>query len=280
MGRPAYPRDANGNIIRPGDTPGAAGGDEHAGVSTGDATGAERELSDLGERIKRGAGGRFVASGGPDATGTIAGAEAPASEPKKRTRVSQRAKAQDVEPETITVEAPPPKVKAPRPPSGKISAKGAFKAEHVTRTTESMFGMIAMILHRPHWAVQNPKIEVDPWAPAAAELLNKYIPDMDTAERFTDGMAAMSVILGIGGMVAMRYQTDQRIAAQARLQAAQRRRDEMIEQEHRIDPDQPAQASQGPQAAPGGASRNGHVSGTGAAPTSPGKIQGIGGQVF
>lgn len=131
-----------------------------------------------------------------------------------------------------------------------------------------------MVLHRPHWAVQNPKMEVEPWAPAAADLLNKYIPDMETAERFTDGMAAMSVIMGIGGMVAMRYQTDQKIAAKNRLEAARRRADEYIEQEHRPDPNQPAQA------APDGASRNGHVSGSGAAPTSPGKIQGIGGQVF
>lgn len=163
-----------------------------------------------------------------------------------------------------------------RAPAGKISAKGAFKAEHVTRTVEATFGMLAMVMQRPHWAVQNPKMEVDPWAPSAAELLNKYIPDMDTAERFGDGMAAMSVIMGLGGMVAMRYQFDQKLAQQARLEAARRRADTLIEQEHRIDPDRPAEAPQGTAQRH---SPNGQHSG-GAKPTSPGKIEGLGGSII
>lgn len=133
-----------------------------------------------------------------------------------------------------------------------------------------------MVLHKPYYAVQNPKLEIDPWAPSAAELLNKYIPDMESAERLTDGMAALSVIMGLGGMIAARVQMDGQVARQARLDAARAQREAYIEQEHRIDPDRPATA---PQGASSGHSPNGQHSG-GAKPTSPGKIEGLGGSVF
>ena len=279
MGRPPYPRDEHGNIIRPGDPGNGRNADSGGGLAT-----AERELSDLGQRVKRGAGGRFVTRGadsaadsGHDIASADTGPEAPAEDQQKEPRVSRRRRKEEASTEPVTVEPAPSKVKTPRAPSGKISAKGAFKAEHVTRTTEALFGLAAMMLQRPHWAVQNPKMEVDPWAPSAAELLNKYIPDMETADKFTDGMAAMSVILGIGGMVAMRYRQDQAIAHQQRMRQAQARRQEMIDQEHRIDPEQGAT---GQSDATAGHSRNGHVPGTGAAPTQPGRIDGLGGSMF
>ena len=50
-----------------------------------------------------------------------------------------------------------------------------------------------MTMNKRHWAVQDRKVEVDPWAPAAADLLNKYIPDIETAERATDLMAGMAL---------------------------------------------------------------------------------------
>lgn len=136
--------------------------------------------------------------------------------------------------------------------------------------------MLAMTMNKRHWAVQDRKVEVDPWAPAAADLLNKYIPDIETAERATDLMAGMAVVMGIGGMISARVNYDRILAAEQRAQAARAKRDLLIEQEHRVDPEQPATGPSGtsPRQSPNGAT---HRPGSGAAPTSPGKIDGLGG---
>lgn len=126
-----------------------------------------------------------------------------------------------------------------------------------------------MVLNRRHWAVQDKKLEIDPWAPAAADLLNKYMPDMESASKASDLMAGMTVIMGLGGMVVARANYDRQVAEMARQEAARARRAEYIEQEHRIDPETPAQAAT--------ARQNGHRPGSGAAPTHPGKIEGLGG---
>lgn len=133
-----------------------------------------------------------------------------------------------------------------------------------------------MTMNKRHWAVQDRKVEVDPWAPAAADLLNKYIPDIETAERATDLMAGMAVVMGIGGMISARVNYDRILAAEQRAQAARAKRDLLIEQEHRVDPEQPATGPSGASArqSPNGAT---HRPGSGAAPTSPGKIDGLGG---
>lgn len=282
MGRTPYPRDANGRIVRPGE-PGYddlrnrdadAGGGPDAGTDTntdagtdvgaGAATGA-RSLTEAGQKVARGVGGRFVSRSD---RGTDNGAD----EKPKAPRVPRQKAAPVTEaPEPVTVEPHAPKAARTGPASStrKTSLKGSFKAEQVTRVVEAGFGMLAMTFNRRHWAVQDRKVEVDPWAPAAAELLNKYIPDIETAEKFGDGMAALSVIMGLGGMIAVRYQTDRDIERRRREAILEARREEMIEQEHRIDPDAPATAPP--------VTSNGHRPGTGAAPTQPGKISGLGG---
>jgi hypothetical protein len=274
MGRPPYPRDEHGNIIRPGD-PGFddLGRDADSGILGDDEP--ARGLSDLGQRVARGAGGRFVkrSDSGPEA-GSESGGRSEATDKPKKPRVSRKVEASA---EPITVEPTQPKINAPKNTT-RVSAKGSFRAEHVTRTTEALFGMLAMTMNKKHWAVQDRRIEVDPWAPAAAELLNKYIPDIETAERATDLMAGMAVVMGIGGMISARVSYDRELAAAARAQAARAKRELLIEQEHRIDPDQPATGQTG---ASQGMSSNGtgprHRPGSGAAPTSPGKIDGLGG---
>lgn len=275
MGRPPYPRDEHGNIIRPDDPRyDELRGDADSGI-IGDDDSA-RDLSELGKHIVRGAGGRFVKRD-PDSrseAGSESGGRSEATDRPKKSRVSRKVEASA---DPVTVEPTQPKITPPKNTT-RISAKGSFRAEHVTRTTEALFGMLAMTMNKRHWAVQDRKIEVDPWAPAAADLLNKYIPDIETAERATDLMAGMAVVMGIGGMISARVNYDRAELAAARAQAARAKRDLLIEQEHRIDPDQPAT---GPSGASPRASSNGngprHQPGSGAAPTSPGKIDGLGG---
>jgi hypothetical protein len=263
VGRPPYPRDERGAIVRPGDPryEELKRADANNGVNQPPATG-DRRLSDTGRRIinrakSRGAN-RATATGnnGQETEGIFV-------------RDAQNTGTNESD---ILIESPAPRSgkDAATPPKSKRS--GAFKPEHVSNMVCAGFGVLAVGLQRPWWGVtpDDKRLEVDPWAPAGAELLNKYVPDGAAAEKLLDGFAAGQVILGISMMVGTRLAHDNRIRdtiRRERLEAARANADELRQQEGL--PAEPA-----PVDSP---SQNGHVTGSGAAPVGPMRYRNVGG---
>lgn len=267
MGRHPYPRDEHGNIVRPGDERYDQLRAEQSRGSDGNPRRSTRAASDTGSRIIRDARGRF---GGSAKRGDTSGIP----EESEGVHIRQETPASGDTDANIHVEPP-----APRPPKGepggpgKRRTSGAFKPDHVTNMVCAGFGVLAVGLNRPYWGVEDKKTEVEPWAPAGAELLNKYVPDGAAAEKLLDGFAAGQVVLGLSVMIGKRIAVDRQIAqaiARDRLAEQRARVDELREQEGL--PPAPAE----PQ------SQNGHVAaqygdGSGAAPVGPTKNRNVGG---
>lgn len=84
----------------------------------------------------------------------------------------------------------------------------------------ALFGLVAMI-RGPHWAVQD-RAEVSAWSEDAAALIGK-IPTRVAAAAL-NASAALTVAVGLGGMVYRRVQVDMEIERRVQAQLAAERR--------------------------------------------------------
>ena len=252
-GRPRLPRDEFGNIIRESKQSANGTTPEHSGRN-GSKRGPEP---------------------GSERTGRVADRESPTPGPTQENPSA-------VGPETIGVEPPPfippipgeepkPKRRGRKPASG-----GPVKAQHVEMLTVQVFALAAIMKNAQHWKIQNKAVELDPWTPAAAELINKYMPD-DWGEKAVAANSGVVVAMGIYGLVSKRMQMDAFYGEQARMETARDRRDQLLRQEgvptqtpvQQTPTQEPAKESTQP--------RQQFVKNTGAAPTNPGRIPGLGG---
>lgn len=110
--------------------------------------------------------------------------------------------------EFLTVE--PPKEK-PKRKYTRRKQTGTVKPEQIEALTVQVFALASMIRNAKYWAVQDVNIEVKPWSPAAAELLNEHLPS-GLLERAITANAAVAVAVGLGTMIFYRLQTDAMMA--------------------------------------------------------------------
>lgn len=146
---------------------------------------------------------------------------------------------------------PPANTNKPRETKSKSKESGFITPQHVEGWITQGFAFIAMAKGADYWAIHHPDIEVRPWAPSAAELLNK-IP-ADQAQKLTELNAAIAVTVGMAMLVSSRMRMDRMV----RLQAVRAKREELQRQEGTPDsrptmpnPDQPAQPGQTRQTRP------------------------------
>ena len=116
------------------------------------------------------------------------------------------------ETDRVTVEAHTAKPK--RSTTRKTTAKGAIQPKHVETWIVQGFALVAMLKNAEYWAIANPKIEVEPWAEPAAELINKI--SGEHAQKIAEGNAVLSVCLGMFALVSKRLQLDAMYAKQRR----------------------------------------------------------------
>lgn len=101
--------------------------------------------------------------------------------------------------------APKPTRRTSRGPG---KPKGAITPAHVSSWVQMGMATVAMYRNSKIWLVQDAKVEIDPWAPSAAELLNK-IPQQ-YAEKVTDLSAVTVVAMGLFNLVSIRLAAEQR----------------------------------------------------------------------
>ena len=102
--------------------------------------------------------------------------------------------------------APPKETK--RSTRGPGKKTGAITAAHVNSWVTMGMATVAMYRNSKIWLVQDARVELDPWTPSAAELLNK-IPQ-EYAEKMTDLSAVTVVGMGVFNMVSVRLAQEQR----------------------------------------------------------------------
>lgn len=122
------------------------------------------------------------------------------------------------ETDRVTVEAHTEKPKRSTSTTRKTT-KGAIQPKHVETWIVQGFALVAMLKNAEYWAIANPKIEVEPWAEPAAELINKI--SGEHAQKIAEGNAVLSVCLGMFALVSKRLQLDAMYAKQRRAQVRQ-----------------------------------------------------------
>lgn len=107
---------------------------------------------------------------------------------------------------SVTVETQTAQPKRTQRKSSSAAPKGAIKPEHVETWIVQGFSLVAMFRNADYWAIHNPKVEVQPWAAPAAELLNKM--SGEHAQKIAEGNAVLSVCLGMFALVSARMRMD------------------------------------------------------------------------
>lgn len=121
----------------------------------------------------------------------------------------------------------PPKA-SKRSTRGPGKPKGAITPAHVSSWVQMGMATVAMYRNSKIWLIQDAKVEIDPWAPSAAELLNK-IPQ-EYAEKVTDLSAVTVVAMGVFNLVSVRLAAEQRERMElARANAERMQREEFQE---------------------------------------------------